>query len=213
MKIAFFSESKVDESVLKNLVEKISEDEIEETDIRKKLQFRSSSHLDKNLPVVIRSVHYNSDAEFLVISSDSDDFPVHIAQHDVKENEDCRLCFLRKSVKNSLAELQTVEGKEMLKIAIGVPVPAIEAWLLFGRNPQVSENTWIRKQNGEKIKYDRPKLKTELYGSDLISAEKKIEISLEAIRRIAENELFDDLENAFSQGFGSLANEIRGWKQ
>ena len=96
MKIAFFSESIVDEAVLKNLVEEVSDEEIEETDIRKKLQYRSSSHLNKNLPVVIRSVHYNSDAEFLVICSDSDDFPVHIAQHNTEENELCRLCSLRK---------------------------------------------------------------------------------------------------------------------
>lgn len=211
MKIAFFSESIVDESVLKTLVEEISESDIEETDIRKKLQYRSSSHLDKNLPVVIRSVHYNSDAEFLVICSDSDDFPVHVAQHDTEENKLCRLCGLRNLVKDSLTKLQTVEGKKMLKVAIGVPVPAIEAWLLFGKNPQVSEHSWIRKQNGEKLKYDRQKLKIELYGSDVISLEKKIEISLEAVQRIAEEELFEDLEKAFPQGFGSLSNEVKSW--
>lgn len=211
MKIAFFSESKIDETVLKNLVEEISESEIEETDIRKKLRFRSSSHLVKNLSVVISSVHYNSDAKFLVIASDSDDYPVHISQHDINENGECHLCRLRKIVKNSLAEMQAVEGKEMLKVAIGVPVPAIEAWLLFGKNPQVSENTWIRKQNGEKINYNRKKLKTELYGGERVSEEKKIEISIKAIERIVENQLLDDLEKSFPQGFGSLSNEVKSW--
>ncbi len=211
MKIAFFSESKADETVLKNLVEEISEEEIEETDIQKKLQFRSSSHLVKNLPVVIRSVNYSSDAEFLVISSDSDDYPVHIAEHDVNENEECHLCRLRKIVKKSLTEIQGFEGQETLKVAIGIPVPAIEAWLLFGENPQVSENTWIRKQNGEKITYDRKKLKTELYGGDRISEAKRIEISIKAIQRIIVNESLNDLEKAFPQGFGSLSNEVKSW--
>lgn len=212
MKVAFFSESKADETVLKNFVEEISEAEIEEKDIRKNLQFRSSSHLIKNLPVVIRSVHYSSDADFLVISSDSDDTPVHIAQHETIENEQCHLCCLQKIVQKSLAELQDFEGKQMLKIAIGIPVPAIEAWLLFGKNLHVSENYWIRFQNGEKIRYDRKKLKVELYGGDRIPEVKRIEISLKAIQRIVENDLLEGLEENFPQGFGKMADEVRNWK-
>jgi hypothetical protein len=211
MKIAFFSESKTDEIVLKHLVEEIKKAEIEKADLPTNLRFRSSSHLVKNLPVVIRSVHYNSDANFLVIASDSDDYPVHIAQHDINENAQCHLCRLRKIVKESLAEIQSFEGKEMLKIAIGVPVPAIEAWLLFGINPHVSENTWIRKQNGEKIVFDRKILKAQLYGVNHISEEKRTQISLKAIERLIESELFDDLEKAFPQGFGSVSNEVKSW--
>ena len=103
--------------------------------------------------------------------------------------------------------------KEMLQVAIGVPVPAIEAWLLFGENPHVSENTWIRKQNGEKIRYDRKRLKKELYGGEHIPQDRRIEISIKAIQRIVENNLLEGLENDFPQGFGNLANEIKTWKQ
>jgi hypothetical protein len=212
MKIAFFGESKSDDVTVKKIVERILNDEVEETDIRKRLIFRSSSHLDRNLDVVIRSIHFSSDAEFLVICSDSDDFPVHIAEHDKKENEKCRLCSLRKAVKRSLAKLSNVPNKRMLKVAIGVPVPALEAWLLFKTNPQVSENTWIKKLAGEKgIKYDRKTLKRELYGGEHISEDKRIEISLKAVERIAENNLLDDLETAFPLGFGSLSNEVKSW--
>lgn len=212
MKVAFFSESKADETVLKHFVEEISLEELEEKDIRKNLQFRSSSHLVKNLPVVIRSVHYGSDAEFLVISSDSDDTPVHLVQHETTENEECHLCLLGNIVRKSLAELQEFEGKQKLQIAIGVPVPAIEAWLLFGLNPQVSENTWIRKQNGEKITYDRKKLKTELYGGEHVPEAQRIEISIKAIQRIIENQLLEGLEKEFPQGFGKMADKVRNWK-
>ncbi len=212
MKIAFFGESKSDDVTIKKFVEGILKDEIEETDIRKRLIFRSSSHLDRNLPVVIRSVHYSSDAEFLIICSDSDDFPVHISEHDKKENEKCRLCSLRKAVKNSLTKLTNVPNKKMLKVAIGVPVPAIEAWLLFNINPQVSENTWIKKIADEKgVKYDRKTLKRELYGGEHISEVERIEISLKAVKRVVENDLLGDLETAFPQGFGSLSNEVKSW--
>jgi hypothetical protein len=208
MKVAFFSESKADEVVLKHFVEELLEKEIEEKDVVKRLQFRSSTHLDKNLDVVIRSVYYSYDADFLVISSDSDDFPVHAVEHEKQPNEKCRLCSLRKSVSKSL---KTLDQKRDFKVAIGVPVPALEAWLLFGVNSQVSENTWIRFQNGEKITYDRKKLKKELYGGEHIPENERIEISKQAIQRIGENNLLGDLETAFPQGFGSLSNEVKSW--
>lgn len=212
MKVAFFSESKADETVLKHFVEELSEEGLEEKDIRKNLQFRSSSSVIKYLPVVIRSVHYNSDAEFLVVSSDSDDTPVHIAQHKTIKNEQCHLCCLQIIAQKSLAELQESPGKQMLKVAIGVPVPAIEAWLLFGKNPHVSEHYWIRFQNGEKITYDRKKLKTELYGGEHVPEAQRIEISIKAIQRIVENQLLEGLEKEFPQGFGTMADKVRNWK-
>ena len=211
MKITFFGESKSDDVILRHLIEGILEEKIEEKDVGKKLQFRSSSHLVKNLPVVIRSVHYNSDAEFLVIASDSDDTPVHIAEHDINENEKCHICLLRKIVDKLLNEFQS-GGQEILKIAVGVSVPAIEAWLLFGKNPHVSENYWIRFQNSEKITYTRKKLKKELYGGEHIPENIRIETAKKAIQRIVENDLLSDLENAFPQGFGSLSNEVKTWK-
>jgi hypothetical protein len=106
-----------------------------------------------------------------------------------------------------------VAGKETLRVAIGVPVPAIEAWYLIVKNPQLHEATWIRKQNGENITYNRKSLKEETYGTDRPSINLEIECAVNEAKRIVENGLLENLGNAFPYGFGSLINEIQQWKK
>lgn len=209
MKIAFFSESITDEAILKIFVEGILGEEVEPIDLPNTITQRSSSGVDKYLPNVLRGVYYWTNAEVLVVVSDSDDTPVHVEEHERQENLKCRLCQLRKAVFETLSELK---GDKTFRVAIGVPVPAIEAWYLYGKNPQVYELTWLRKQNGEKITYDRIKLKEEVYISTHAPLETKIILAEKEAKRIVENGLLDDLERAFPYGFGSLANEIRSWK-
>ncbi len=213
MKIAFFSESKADESALRILVAGILDEEIENTDLPNRLQYRSSSHLNSNLPSVINGVYYNSNAEALIVASDSDDLPVHIAEHEINENERCRLCRLRKAVEIDLSRLKEIAGKELLKVAIGVPVPAIEAWYLIGKNPHVSEFTWIRKQNGENITYDRRRLKEQVYGNVRPSLKLETECAVKESKRIVETNLLEELEKSFPFGFGNFADTIRNWKK
>lgn len=212
MKIAFFSESIADESALKILVAGILGEEIEDINLPNGIVQRSSSHVDKLLPAVIKAVYYTSNADALIVVSDSDDTPVHTDEHEENTNNRCRLCQLRQAVNAALSKLRAVPGKEILKVAIGVPVPAIEAWYLYKKNPQLYEATWIRKQKGENIAYDRIKLKVECYGNNRPSIELEIKCAEKEAKRIVENDLLNDLENAFPQGFGSLANEIRRWK-
>jgi len=212
MKIAFFSESTADESALRILVAGILDEEIEETDLPNRLQYRSSSHLDRDLPSVINGVYYNSNADAFIVASDSDNTPVHIAQHENEEHEKCRLCNLRKAVETSLIRLKEVAGREMLKVAIGVPVPAIEAWYLIGKNPHVSEFTWIRKQNGENITYDRMRLKEQVYGTIRPSLQLETERAIEESERIVKNNLLKNLEESFPYGYGKYADEIKSWK-
>ncbi len=212
MKIAFFSESTADESALKILIEGLLQDDIEEINIPNKLRYRSSSHLDKDLRSVIAGVYYNSDAEALVVVSDSDDTPVHVAKHDEQENEHCRLCKIRNAIEKVISALNEMSGRKMLKVAIGVPTPAIEAWYLFGNNPHVSEAIWIRKQDGENIDFDRKRLKKLVYGSIRYSAEFGTKRAIEEATRIVENELLEGLQRNFPMGFGSLVNETKEWK-
>jgi hypothetical protein len=212
MKIAFFSESTADEAALKILVAGILGEQIEETNLPNKLIYRSSSHLDKTLPAVIRAVHYNSDAEALVIVSDSDDTPVHTKTHEETQIEECRLCQLRKAIAETLSKLQPVAGKGIIKVSVGVPVPAIEAWYLYGINPQLYEATWIRKQNGENITYNRKSLKQEIYGTVRPTIDLETECAVKEVKRIIESELLENLQKDFPYGFGSMAHEIRSWK-
>jgi len=211
MKIAFFSESLADEAALKIIVAGILGEEIEETDLPNTMIQRSSSHVDKLLPSVINAIHYGSNAEALIVVSDSDDTLVHVQSHEEEENDDCRICKLRKIISETVSKLQEVPGKEIIKVAIGVPVPAIEAWYLCGVNGQVNEVAWIRKQNGGQVPYDRKSLKIELYGSDRPSIETLREKAVESAERLVEN--LEQLEDFFPQGFGCLTNEVRNWKK
>lgn len=208
MKIAFFSESPADEAALKIIVAGILGEEIEETDLPNTIERRSASHVDKLLPNVIKGVFYWTDAEALIVVSDSDDTFVHTKEHETELNEQCRLCQLRKAVAETVSKLK---GKKTFRVAVGVPVPAIEAWFLCGINPHVNEATWIRKQNGERISYDRKSLKVELYGNDRPAIETLKEKAIESAERLIED--LEQFEELFPQGFGCLINEIRGWKQ
>lgn len=215
MKIAIFSESPTDEAALKILVEGVIGEKIEETLYPNRLQSRGSG-IPRDVPVVLRSVYYNTEAEYLIIVRDSDDTPIHKTEHDQpnnKEAEKCRYCELNKVVKSALEGLTPMQGKENFKVAFGVAVPAIEAWLLCGANPQMSEATWINRQmeNGFSTYNDRKRLKVELYGSEIASSETMIKHGTESAKRLAEN--IELLEVLFPEGFGTMSNEIRSWKQ
>ncbi|HEX8400059.1 MAG TPA: hypothetical protein VF644_21695 [Pyrinomonadaceae bacterium] len=215
MKIAIFSEFTTDEAVLKILVEGILGEEIEQIAYRKKLQSRGSG-VPRDVPVVLRDVYYNSEAEFLVVVRDSDDSPIHKKEHNKrgnKEAERCRLCELQKIVSSELANLSIMPGKENFKVAVGVAVPAIEAWLLCGVESYANEANWVNKQRekGSSTYNDRKLLKTKLYGSEIAPGNVKTARQVEAARRLSNN--IEQLEKLFPAGFGSLAAEIRSWKK
>jgi len=215
MKIAIFSESPTDEAALKILVEGILDEKIEEVPSPNRLQSRGSGVL-RDVPIVLRGVYYNTEAGFLIIVRDSDDTPIHKKEHDEPNNEEsaiCRYCELCKATNNALGNLSSIPGKENFRVAIGVTVPAIEAWLLCDVNPHASEATWINKQKEEgfNLYNDRRSLKAKLYGSHIASSETMIERGTESAKRLAEN--IERLETLFPEGFGNMANEIRSWKK
>ncbi len=83
---------------------------------------------------------------------------------------------------------------------------------MIGINPHVSEATWIRKQNGERITYNRMRLKQEVYGTNRPSLKIETERAIEESTRIVENKLLERLKEDFPYGFGSLVDEINEWK-
>jgi hypothetical protein len=210
MKIAFFSESDIDEAALKILVAGILKEEIEEIAIPNSLQTRGAASVSRNLPVIIRALQYNSLAEALVVVSDSDDRTVHVESHNKTPDDRCRLCELRNIVLHTLSKLNIPSDKK-LKIAIGVPVPAIEAWFVCGKNGYASENTWIRKMSREPMRYDRRSLKEEVYGAGRPSKEHLDRMAKDSANRLIS--ILDELEELFPQGFGTFASEIRSWRR
>lgn len=215
MKIAIFSESPTDEAALKILVEGILGEEIEIAPYPpNRLQSRGSGVL-RDVAIVLRGVYY-TEAEFLIIVRDSDDTPIHKKEHDEPNNTEskyCRYCELRKEVELALQGLTLLPEKKNFRVAIGVAVPAIEAWLLCGINLHVNEATWVDKQKERRASFydDRRRLKIELYDSHIASSDTMLERSIESASRLAEN--IEQLEIMFPEGFGNMANEIRNWKQ
>jgi hypothetical protein len=98
-----------------------------------------------------------------------------------------------------------------LKVAIGLPVPAIEAWYLAGRNHQVGEAAWLMGLKADKKPFTRPQLKQMVYGTDRPSLELETECAVREARRIIAN--LQAILSAFPAGFGLMAEEIRSWAQ
>jgi hypothetical protein len=156
---------------------------------------------------VFRGIHYNSDAEGLVIVVDSNDSELHDSAHD-KAGADpgtCRLCRIRKSIAKARNQLKPRTGRPELKVAIGLAVPAIEAWYLAGKEHQVGEAAWRAAPPFTKLQ-----LKMKVYRTERPSLEVETECAVKEARRIIQT--IKVIDDAFPAGFGPMANEIRSWK-
>jgi hypothetical protein len=211
MKIATLTESSVDDAAIRILVQSIIGDEVEfisttslETRDTKKGGY---SNLRKHLSDFLRHLYYDTDAECVVIVVDSDDDPIHQAEREIEEeSENCRLCVLRRDIKKIQSHITPIGNKAHIKTAVGLAVPAIEAWFRCIEDSHITEATWARKLNGEKINYDRKSLKKDVYGGERSPTKEK---SIEAAQVIASR--LDYLEEIFPQGFGSLVKDIKSW--
>src|SRR5436305_10450078 len=127
MKVVVLSEPSADEAAIRILVNGILGKETLDVPSLP-LRSRGWPYVLRVLPTVIKFLHYRTDAEALVVIADSDDSPIHQLSHDQVggEKPGCRLCQLRNVFKET--RLSTVPGRDELKSAIGLAVPAIEAW-------------------------------------------------------------------------------------
>ena len=94
-------------------------------------------------------------------------------------------------------------------MAIGLTVPAIEAWYLVGKEHQVGEAAWIVGLAAGKRPFTRPHLKKLVYGTDRPSLELETECAVKEARRIIRD--MKAIETNFPIGFGLMAQEIRSW--
>jgi hypothetical protein len=161
---------------------------------------------------VFRGIHYNTDAEGLIIVVDGDDTEMHVSDHDklAEGGEGCRLCEVRKIIAHAHKHLRARPSGGGLKVAIGVAVPAIEAWYLVGKEHQVGEAAWRAGLAANQRPFTRPKLKEMVYGTARPSLELETECATKEARRIINN--INAIETAFPIGFGLMASEIRSWK-
>ena len=210
MKIALLSESPADEAALRVLVEYVLREPF--TQVAPALRARGWPSVEQVLPSILRHLHFNTDADGLVVVVDSDDSVVHTAEHEAPAyfHQGCRICRLRAVFRRTIRNLPPARGRSRVLRAVGLCVPAIEAWYLCGRDPAVTEEAWVLGQAAGRPPYSRRELKWRVYGTE------RPTLPLETRRAVQEVSRHHGdvrrLENDFPQGFGSLTRDLRNWK-
>jgi hypothetical protein len=209
MKVGYYCESPADQAAMAVFVEGILGQKPEP--INMDLEAHSVPGFFKALDGVLRGVHYNSDADGLVVVVDNDNAELHEPAHDEPnaKADRCRLCEIRKIITRARSQLKTRQGRPELKLAIGVTVPAVEAWYLVGKDHQVGEAAWKVGIESGKPPFTKPQLKQLVYGTDRPAIELETERAVAEARRIISR--LGDLEAAFPVGFALMAQEIRSW--
>lgn len=210
MKVAIFSESSADEAALRVLVDAMRGQPTEPVGLIG-LRTRGWPSVLGTLPAVIKQLHYHTDAEALAVVVDSDDSPVHQPSHDPTDaaQRGCRFCQLSSVVTLEQSRLTTVAGRSMLKFAVGLAVPAFEAWLLAGLHVHVTETAWTRSLQSKQRPYTRRELKQLAYGAEPVPLAVETARMVEHAQRLASD--MTPLETHFPIGFGAFAHSVREW--
>jgi hypothetical protein len=210
MKVALLSESPADEAALRLIVEGVLGEPVEL--IQPPLRARGWPSVAQVLPVVLRHLHFRTDADGIVVTADADDTVVHIAEHEVPGyfHPGCRLCELRAIVRQTLKHLPPAQGRARLHSAVGLAVPAIEAWYLSGRDETVGEEGWLRGRESGAPPYTRRELKQRVYGTSRPTLPQETACAEAEIRRHRGD--FRRVEFDFPGGFGALVADLRRWR-
>lgn len=210
MKIAVFSESPENEESIRIIVECLLGKTTEAARLPN-LQARGWPGVKGSITAVLRHLHYSTDAETLIVVVDSDDSPVHHNNHDQPGGADlkCRLCYLRNEIERAQGQLKPKAGRAHIKVALGLAVPAIEAWYRAGIDPHVTESAWIQGLQSKRPPYSRNDLKQAVYGTPRPSRRLEQQRGIEEAQRLAQD--LNLLEKLFPLGFGLLARSVRSW--
>ena len=156
MKVALLSESPADEAALQVLVGAVLAESF--ALVRPGLRARGWPNVAQVLPAILRHLHFNTEAEALVVVVDSDDSVVHTEKHEAPGyfHPQCRLCQLRGIFHRTQRRFPALAGgRDRVLRGVGVRVPAIEAWYLCGQDPQVTELAWMDGQALGRAPYTR----------------------------------------------------------
>jgi len=98
-----------------------------------------------------------------------------------------------------------------MKIALGLAVPTIEAWLLCGVDSHVTEAAWVTglKDERGRMPFAKGELKRQLYGTSHPSLAIETEAMKVAATRVGKD--LAAIEKLFPQGFGTLLRSLRTW--
>ncbi len=211
MKVGILSESPADEAAIRVLMESLVGARFEI--VQPSLRARGWPNVMQVLPAVFVHLQMDTDAEALVVVVDSDDTPIHDGEH---ENPDrfhplCRICQLEMVIRRARKRIRLPEGRAPLLTAVGMAVPAVEAWYLCGIDPEVGEATWQKCRDDDWCPFTRRDLKQRLYGTMRPTLALETEHAVAEAKRLAAD--LRRLENDFPVGFGNLARTAHEWKR
>ena len=206
MKVALLSESPADEAALRVLVSAVLQ--ATPSFVSPGFRARGWPNVAQVMPAVLRHLHFNTDTDALVVVVDADDSVVHLADHNRPGyfHPHCRMCQLRAVHRQTTKKLPAAHGRARVVRAIGVAVPAIEAWYLCGRDESVTEAAWVAGREDGRLPYTRAELKQRVYGTDRPSLPYEITCALQEVERHRGDTR--RLEGDFP-GFAALAGDLR----
>jgi hypothetical protein len=210
MKVAYFAESPADQSALTILTEAMLGRTTEPV-LHAGLRHRGWPAVRTVLRSVLLELHYHTEAEGFVLIVDSNGSPPHAAGHEPPNasEPECRLCQLRRIVREVQQQYRPRQHQAPLRIALGLAVPAIEAWLLCGIDSHVTEAAWINGLKEGRLPYTKGALKQQLYGTSHPPLAVETEAMKVAAARIAAT--LPSIGSLFPDGFGSLQNDLKSW--
>ncbi len=211
MKLGFLSESPADEAAIRILIEAVLKERTSE--VRPPLRARGWPNVLQVLPAILRHLQFQTDANALIVVVDSDDTIVHEADHTDpnKFHPHCRICQIQQVIRKTTKKWRLPGGRERLKTAVGLAVPAVEGWYLLGKDDEIGEEGWVNGLKERSKPYTRKELKRRVYRTVRPSLHLETRIAKAEARRVSK--LLKKLEESFPIGFGSMIREISQWER
>lgn len=175
MKLAFCTEDRTDDEILRAMTERILGEPVEA--LPTNLVLRRSGGWQEALriaPMIAKAV-FRTEAHGAVFVIDNDGDPPHEPAHEQAPLDDCRLCALRGSAAVHEVSAWSRPALPPLQFVFAVPVQLLETWLLLGarRFPHNQQPTRFGTTPQE-----RRQLKRELYGDDRATRERRLSIAV-----------------------------------
>lgn len=213
LRVAVLAESETDDAVAREVVAHVRQSRVTAVAVPS-IRTRGWDAMLRQLPIVVKAVYYQSEADAFVVLADTDaTVPHDPATHAAPPPAGCRWCLLQSSLAQTLQRLARQGLRPAgtpLFTAVGTPVPAVEGWLLAGRAPHASEASWRQRGPHAAAASEEFKrqLKREAYGAGPPFRDMPSRAS-ELIREVLTSA--GALRTAFPGGYAPLEDAIRSW--
>jgi len=209
IRLAVLSESPADEEIVRVLVNAALGGVTEIAPRNTRLESRGWPGVRTILPAVMKSLFHGDIADLLVVVIDSNGSTPHGYESESFSKSPmavCRRCQLETIVQKELNNFERGRGIGRLRVALGLAVPCIEAWLLCGSDPTVNEASWINGMKEGKTPYLSRALKKKVYGTDRPSLSKILVKGVQEAKRVSN--ALSSLKAQFPNGFGALYRQL-----